>query len=244
MLNRRSAAFAAALLFMTAGLQATPVAFSGTSGSLAASVSFQVIGSDLIVQLTNTSLYDVLVPTEVLTAVFFDVEEDPVFTRSYAQVAPGSLVLFNGAGGFIGGEWAYLSGILGAPGGATQGISSAGLGLFGPGDRFPGSNLSGPDSPDGGQYGITSAGDDPLTGNTPVTGGEGPLIKNSVIFSLGGLPQGFSETAVKNVWFQYGTALSGPSLVGTPEPSSLVFGAIGFTALFLGAFIRRCLAWS
>lgn len=235
------AALAATVLLGPAGLKATPVVFSGSSGSLAAYVSFQVIGSELIVNLTNTSLSDVVAPADVLTAVFFNVEKDPIFTRNYAQVGAGSTVLFGGMdpGGRIGGEWAYLSGIVGAPGGATQGISSVGLGMFGPGNRFPGSNLSGPDSSAGLQYSITSAGDNPLTGNTPVTGTQ-PLIQNSVAFSLGGLPKGFSETSVSNVWFQYGTDFSEPSFGSEiPEPSSGLFAAIGVAALLIGRLKRR-----
>ncbi|HWR54386.1 MAG TPA: XDD4 family exosortase-dependent surface protein [Bryobacteraceae bacterium] len=240
MLNLRIAgiAFAATLLLGTAGLNATPVVFSGSSGSLAASVSFQVVGSELIVQLTNTSLFDVLVPSDVLTAVFFDVEAAPMFTRNNVQVGNGSSVLFGGMDsmGLIGGEWAYLGGSV------TQGISSAGLGLFGPGNAFPGGDRSRPNSPGGIQYGITSAGDNPLTGNKRVTGAQ-PLIKSSVSFSLGGVSQGFSESDISNVRFQYGADLAEPSFGGeVPEPSSALFATIGVVAIVIGRLRRRRVA--
>jgi hypothetical protein len=106
---------------------------------------------------------------------------------------------------------AFKAGLAGAPGGATRGISSVGLDLFGPGDRFPGNNLQGPDSPNGLQYGLTSAGDNTSTGNTPVTG-MNALIKNSVLYTLGGLPTGFLLSSISNVHFQYGTDLSEPSV--------------------------------
>ncbi|HWQ92764.1 MAG TPA: XDD4 family exosortase-dependent surface protein [Clostridia bacterium] len=232
------AAFAATLLLGPAGLKATPVVFSGSSGSLAASVSFQVVGSELIVQLTNTSLFDVLVPSDVLTAVFSDAEVAPMFTRNNVQVGNASSVLFGGLNtiGLIGGEWAYLGG------GMTQGISSAGLRVFGPGNTFSGSNVAGPKSPGGIQYGITSAGDNPLTGNKRVVGTQ-PLIKNSVSFSLGGVSQGFSKSDISNVRFQYGTDLAEPSFGGeVPEPSSALFATIGVAAILIGRLKRRRVA--
>jgi hypothetical protein len=103
--------------------------------------------------------------------------------------------------------------------------------LFGSQDLFPGSNLQGPDAPDGLQYGITSAGDDTGTGNTPVTG-ENALIKNSVVFTLSGLPVGFDPSAsISNVVFQYGTALDEPHFPGIPEPATLALMCGALTCL-------------
>src|SRR6185503_11805094 len=97
---------------------------------------------------------------------------------------------------------------------------------------FPGSNLQGPASPNGLQYGITSAGDNTATGNTPVTG-TNALIQNSVVFTLSGLPPGFNPaTSISNVEFQYGTDLSEPHFPGVPEPATLVLMAGG--ALLMG----------
>jgi len=81
-------------------------------------------------------------------------------------VAPGSTVLWGTTdpGNVVGGEWAYKTGLSTPSGVGTQGISSAGLNGFGAGDRFPGNDLNPPDSPNGVNYGMLSAGDNPRLG--------------------------------------------------------------------------------
>lgn len=231
-----------ALFLYGSAAVAAPLVLSESQGSLAASVAFEVVSfSNLRITLTNTSSADVAVPSEVLTAVFFDLAGNPVLTPVSAELAPGSTVLFGsaGPGGVVGGEWAYATGLSGAPWGALQGISSVGLGLFGPHDLFPGDNLAGPASPDGLQYGITSAGDNPALGNWPVTGKD-PLIKNSVVFTLSGLPENFQLSGISNVSFQYSTDLEDPGITThTPEPGSVALALIGFTLLFGGALRRK-----
>src|SRR5678815_4938452 len=54
--------------------------FSSSSGSLAATASFNVVSGNLQVILTNTSTADALVPTDILTAIFFDVIGNPTLT--------------------------------------------------------------------------------------------------------------------------------------------------------------------
>jgi hypothetical protein len=83
------------------------------------------------------------------------------------------------------------------------------------------------------QYGITSAGDNPMTGNQAVTGSNA-LIHNSVIFTLGSLPVGFNLSSISNVRFQYGTALTDISFPGTPGtavPEAPTMALIGFGLL-------------
>jgi hypothetical protein len=222
-------AMAVALLSVATLARAAPIFFDVDSGALAATASFETKGTDLVVTLANTSTSDVIDPSQVLTAVFFDLTGvNGLDLMPVSAVVPqGSSVLFGGtdAGTSVGGEWAYKSGLSGAPGGGGYGISSAGLGLFGPHDLFPGSNLQGPESPSGIQYGITSAGDDPSTGNHALTGSNA-LIKNTVVFTLSGLPADFvSSNQITNVWFQYNTDPSDGGYVGigrgAPEPATL-----------------------
>jgi hypothetical protein len=214
---------------------------AGESGDLSASVKFEVSGSDLIVTLTNTSTVDVMNPSMVLTAVFFTIEGVSLTPES-AMLASGSDVNIGIAnGGDVSGEWAYADGLSGAPLGADQGISSSGLGLFGPGDLFGTHDLDPPVSPNGLNYGITSKGDIPTTGNPQVnttwTKQVEPLIQYAVVFTLSGL-DGITLTrdSITNVSFQYGTSLCEPN-VSVPEPATLLL--LGCGLIGLAAFGRR-----
>jgi hypothetical protein len=205
-----------------------------SQGDLAASAKFAVSGSNLVVTLTNTSTADVLVPTAVLTAVFFDLPGGITLSPLSALLGTGSTVFFGPTnGGDVGGEWAYAAlppATPPPPGNA--GISSAGLGLFGDAN-FGGANLQGPVSVDGLQYGITSAGDDTTSGNAAVTG-KFALIQNEVVFTLSGVDATFDPgTMISNVQFQYGTSL-GEMVV--PAPAAALLGAIG---LALVAWLKR-----
>jgi hypothetical protein len=198
---------------------------------LSAAASFSMVGGNLQVILTNTDPGDVLIPTQVLTALFFDVAGNPTLTPISAALG-GSTVFFGpDGGGNVGGEWAYAASLSGAPGGAQQGISSAGFGLFG-GANFGGPNLDNPAAVDGLNYGITSAGDNLGSGNAEVTGNV-PLIQNHVTFLLG-VPDSFTVSDISNVHFQYGTALN--EVVAEPGTLLLLGSALLITA---GFGIRR-----
>jgi hypothetical protein len=240
--------FALTLVVLLAGAvaaQASPITFAGSSGTLAASAVFENVGGNLKITLTNTSTADVTDPAQVLTALFFDLAGAVTLTPLSADITPGSALInffaTDPSTTGVGGEWAYKAGLSGAPGGATRGVSSTGLSWFGPGDRFPGANLQGPTSPDGVQYGITSAGDNPATGNGGISGNG--LIKDSVVFVLGGLPAGFDPHAsIGNVTFLYGTALgegefSPPSPPEIPEPATMFL--VGAGLLGAAARVRR-----
>jgi hypothetical protein len=245
---RKIQLFTAALgLFASLPAFATPITFSGSRTSpvsgqlLAASVSFAVSGNSLVVTLTNTSTADVLQQPDILTAVFFNISGPTLTLNSMAGSAvlnTGSTVLFGSSdpGGVVGGEWGYLAGIGGALSSGTggtvtdnYGISSSGFGVFG-NATFPGSDLNPPPALDGVNYGITSAGDNPATGQSAVTGSN-PLIQNSVVFTLPGLPNGFDPSAsVTGAFFQYGTSLTptDPGIPGTtPAPGAAVLLGLG-----------------
>lgn len=237
---------ALALYASLAPALAGTITLVGSEGPRAGSVTLTDSGSNLIVTLSNVG-QDVLVPDQVMTAFFFSLTGNPVLTPVSATLAAGSSVLFGGGtdpGGGVGGEWAYKQGIAG-PLGTDRGISSAGYGIFGSGEIFPGSNLSGPAAPNGLQYGLVSAADDPTTGNAAVTGSE-PLIRHAVTFVLSGLPGGFDISAPGAIFggnFQYGTSLSEPNVpdpppVGVPEPGALLLLGTALAAAALGSARR------
>lgn len=189
----------------------------------AASADFSINGSNLIIILSNISLADVLVPTDVLTGVFFNISGNPVLSKSSAVLGAGSTVFYDPdgqpAGGIVSGEWAYKGALHGSgPGNDNYGISSAGLGIFGPSNVFSGSNLAGPDNVGGLQYGILSASDNTATGKLGGIIKSGGLIKNSVAFTLAGIAAG---ATFSDVYFQYGTSLDEPGFLGSISISSI-----------------------
>jgi hypothetical protein len=250
--GRHFRAFVAAATLLTVPMISEAVTYSGSDATHSASVSFQVSGGDLVVTLTNTSPNDVLVPTDVLTAVFFSAAGNPTFLQTSAVLNAGSTTTLTpggsgsgtDAGGVVGGEWAYLNSL--SVNGNNEGISSAGLGLFGSAQLFPGSNLEGPADPDGLQYGLASAGDNVATGNGGIQ--NNTLIKNSVVFHLGLNGNTLDPlTDITAVTFLYGTSLTEILIPGgcvdcvpsrVPEPGLLVVLG-GSTLALLGLTSRR-----
>jgi hypothetical protein len=238
--------------------KASIITYSGDNspGSLAAEVTFDnSVSGTLTVTLSNVG-GDILVPVDVLTGVFFDLSAGSGLTKVSAVVAPGSAIIYDTdgnpvtltAGTSVAGEWAYKTGLGGSSPGNT-GISSSGLGLFGPTDRFStaaAANLEGPADPDGLQYGLFSANDNPATGNSAVSddGNNDAFIKNSVVFTFSTTGV-FDLDRISNVSFQYGTALTEPNIPGeppdevpppVPEPSTLLMGAVAMVGLGFARF--------
>jgi hypothetical protein len=213
--------------------------FSAHSGSRSAQLTAQVVGNQLVLTLTNTATVDAADPTQVLTAVFFDVGGNVSLTPTSAVLSVGSSIAFCCTGTtVVGGEWAFRQQATGfGPGGTRVGISAAGFGMFGnPG--FPGANLSGPQAVGGLQFGIVSLQDNINHGNAAVTG-QFPLIQGGVTFTFD-LPHN-TDVRLSKVVFQYGTDTCEPSLPGvaTPEPGAWLLLGTGLTALLARRWRKR-----
>jgi hypothetical protein len=209
---------------------ADEVTFVGSSGPDSASATFTSSGGNLIVTLTNTSPMDAMVPTDILTAVFFNAPG--TLTPVSATVTAGSVVYgFPGVTN-VGGEWTY-NGSVGnsAPVPGGKGLSAVGFSDFGPPNIIdPSATLPGLKTQPGGlDFGIAPAGDNPATGNGGLAGR--PLIQDGVTFVLSGWTG--SLASITDVFFQYGTAYGEPGFPGsqTPEPASMVLLGIGAVGL-------------
>jgi len=228
---------------------------SGTdSDGRAASAIFSQSGNVITVTLTNTATYDAINPTDILTGVYFtsNAPSAPTATPGTATIAPGS-TFTAGTGlsptdGNVGGEWAIKANFKASnPDGSwNYGISSSGMGVWGQNNRFDTSfNLQGPKSPDGVQWGITTAGDNFATGNGGLSGNG--LIKNSVVFTFTAV--GFNINNINTVRFQYGTQFSEASIIvddivhvtdiTTPAPAGLVLLASAAPFALLLRRLRR-----
>jgi hypothetical protein len=215
-----SALAAAALVFATAPAKAA-VTYSGSglansnsageTNTATATFDLSIAGTttNFVVTLSNTAAYIPNDNPDILTGVFFTLAGNPTLTRISGVLNAGSVAMENGtnltiAGVVVGGSWTYKAGLSTAPGGANQGISSAGFNIFGPPGVFPGAAL--PDDspvPDGIGGGLTTTVDggtsDGLSGR--------PFIQYSAVFTLGAVPASFTLSDISDVSFQYGTAL-------------------------------------
>ena len=234
--NTNLALSAFALTMMLAGqAAASAITYSGASGGLAASVTFSLTGNTLTVDLTNTSVNDVKLPTGILTAVWFNTTTK--LTPVSASLNGSSL--FYGSTTNVGDGWAYYSNLGVAGHGKNSGLTSAGFGVGSGHANFSShhNSLGGVD------YGLLSAGDNSTTGNSGVKG-KGPLIKNSIEFTLTAA-NGFKLSELGDtVVFQYGSALEETNFKGNlqspstvPEPGTLLM--LGSGMLGAAGFLRR-----
>ena len=214
----RTSCLVVAALALFAGTANASVLVSGTNGNRAAEAEFSVSGTNLVIRLSNSSTFDSMVPSDVLTSVFWDISGSPIALTRVSVVLGNTSTIVGSSGtdpgNVVGGEWAYNYNGATFPGGRDYGVSVSGFNDFGPGDRFPGNNLEGPTSPDGMQYGLLSSGDNVGMMNGGMAGNT--FIKHEVVITMGGLPANFDLGRVNNVWFQYSTDYSENGFVPTP----------------------------
>jgi hypothetical protein len=214
--------------------------FGFSQGDLSARVTFEAVGDTLIVTLENTATADVENPGQVLTGVFFDIDDyaGPLTAvNALLTDAAASSVLFGAGLGTTGfGYHSYAGpGDVGAEAGYRTGAASQvswlgdhAIGLvgmddfMGEGTRFDGDdshNLQGPVSLNGIEYGIVNSA---YTGggNHPIDG-PNALIRSGVVFTFSGF-SGFGEGDISNVSFNYGTGLN-----PIPEPSAALVFSVG-----------------
>jgi len=229
-------AAAAATAIAAATPAAAAVTFNGTNGSnLSASATFDIVGGNLQVTLTNTSAVDINDPAQVLHALFWDMTGNPALTYTSANICGSCTFTAAGPTGTdVGGQWGYITN----PSGVSQnyGLSSAG---YGAGSyTFVSGATDQPHQgtpPAGGDYGLVSAGYTTAGDNGGVTNNQ-PYIKNSVVFNLGAYNGSLSS--ISNLRFQYGTALTDPSLTPpVPEPGTWSMMLLGFAGV--GVAMRR-----
>jgi hypothetical protein len=232
--------------------------FVGTTGSLSASANFHSDAGNLVITLTNTGI-EASDPAQALTGVYFNFPGNVALSPQSVVIPAGSSLLnwdtcsvksgnnttnpCTASTTNVGGEFAYSnnlgSGSVWA--GANQGVSSAGLGVFGGSNFASGVNLSDPKGIDGPNFSIV---------NGLASGANGgitsvPTINNSVVITLAGVGINFDTSTINHVWFQYGTATTDAHFCAdgsctpprVPEPGSMLL--LGTGSLAAAGFLRR-----
>lgn len=190
-------------------------------------VEFSQIGTTLQIVLQNTADDPADFQRRILNALFWDMAGDPTLANGDAFITAGSTQINGGdPPAQIDDHWAFRQALpLNQYANAKYGISSVGIGLFGPSTTFSG---TGP-APNGTNYGLVPMAGTSLLGT--------PYVKDSMTFTFD-LPVGYTldPSDISNVWFQYGSIQS-EFFYNVPEPTSMV--ALGLGALALISRMRR-----
>ncbi len=221
---------------------------SDTDGR-SASASFEIVGGDLQVTLTNLGAK----PTAnnwdgsyALSGLFFNYSGSGSFSVGSASVS-GGIIGTLPAGKTIGSYWAFDKGLTGAPDGATDGLRAAGFGVGG-GSSAGNLGPAGSNTKVGGLDGAILGWDNIAGGNASL---KLPLVYNAVVFTLTGSDlTSLKASDFSNVTFQYGTTFTETHFeagfhdarefrqVGeassVPEPSTYItgLGALGILGLY------------
>ena len=236
-----------ALLVWASPASAVPSVFSGSSVSLAASASFDIVGgSTLTIILSNTAAAgSALTPGDMLSGLFFSLTGAPnLLSAGATAFSPGAIANSSactvnpcpGTNVNVGGEWSYAGGGLPFLTGTNEGISSSSyLNANQSSGNLNGLNLQNPNALNGIEFGIADAGYVNGSGNGGVN--SQALIRGSATFAFNTGLTGLTNANIGNVWFTYGISQSATTgdvhfttsgtTTAVPEPASLILLASG-----------------
>jgi hypothetical protein len=228
-LGGQTLAHAASLSFSVNGTNSA----TGTSLLGWANFVFDPNTNKLSVQVINGS-GNAVATTDVLGAVFFkNTQGGIVFTPLNAKMTANS-TLWNPPGSYnLGKEWQFRTGIAG-PNSTNTGIASNTYGgLFSTGNfASPGNSVSGLN------YGIANG----IASNASNAVKTAVLVQNEMTYDFS-VSSGFTLDSIKDVYFQFGTSLTGPRLFATlsvPEPGTVaLFASMSMSGLAVGLRRRR-----